>query len=132
VGIFIRLLVVASVALVFEKHATAEEPTRGGEEAKRKALFAAFQKAKPKDLGEVDAYGENPSLTCICFSADRRVYLFSPKEGKVRDLTFMKVLPKINRITFREDKHLEKSGPGNGWFVLWADGEVEMQFLAEK
>jgi hypothetical protein len=48
------------------------------------------------------------------------------------DLTFMKVLPKINRITFREDKQLEKSGPGKGWFVLWADGKVEMQFLADK
>ena len=60
------------------------------------------------------------------------MYLFSTKDGKVKDLTFMKALPKINRITFRQGKQLEKSGPGKGWFVLWADGKVEMQFLADK
>ena len=130
-ALFIRLLVAASVTMVFVAHAAAVEPA-GSEEAKRNALWAAFQKAKPKDLGEIYAYGENPSLSAICFSTDRWMYLFSTKDGKVNDLTFMKVLPKINRITFREDKQLEKSGPGKGWFVLWADGKVEMQFLADK
>jgi hypothetical protein len=132
VALFIRLLVAASVPLVFVAQAAAVEPPGVGEEAKRNALWAGFQKAKPKDVGEIYAYGENPSLTTICFSTDRWMYLFSTKDGKVMDLTFMKVLPKINRITFREDKQLEKSGPGKGWFVLWADGKVEMQFLADK
>ena len=131
-ALFIRLLMAALVAQFFVAHAAAMEPAGSGEEAMRNALWAAFQKAKPKDLGEVYAYGENPSLTAICFSTDRWMYLFSTKDGKVKDLTFMKALPKINRITFRQDKQLEKSGPGKGWFVLWADGKVEMQFLADK
>ena len=131
-ALFIRLLMAALVAQFFVAHAAGMEPAGSGEEAMRNALWAAFQKAKPKDLGEVYAYGENPSLTAICFSTDRWMYLFSTKDGKVKDLTFMKALPKINRITFREDKQMEKSGPGKGWFVLWADGKVEMQFLADK
>jgi hypothetical protein len=127
----VRLLASALVALVLVPHASAQEPA-GGEQAKRKALWAAFRKAKPKKIGDIDAYGENPSLTAICFSAGREVYLFSAKTGKVEVQVFMQLLPKINRITFREDKRLDKSGPGKGWFVLWANGEVKMNVMADK
>lgn len=95
-----------------------------GEEAARANLWTALEKAKPKDL-VVDSYAESPSLTQICFSAGSGVYLFTLDDGKVRELVFMKFLPKINRITFRPS-----AGPGKdrGDFVLWANGQVEMAF----
>jgi hypothetical protein len=130
--LLIRVLASVLLVIAVVHQLAAEEPAGGGEEAKRKALWEAFKKAKPKEIEKIDAYGENPSLTSICFSAGGQMYLFSTKAGKVEPLVFMKALPKINRITFREDKNLDKGGSATGWFVLWADGEVEMNFLADK
>ena len=131
-ALLIRLVAWIFLAVVFVPQAAAEEPAPGSEKAKRKTLWTAFRKAKTKEIGEIDTYGENPSLTAICFSAKGQVYLFTMKEDKVAPLTFQKGLPTINRITFSEGKRLKKSDPEMGAFVLWADGEAEMIFAADK
>ncbi len=106
--------------------AVAGDPVPKDEETARAALWKALEKAKRKDL-VIDAYGENPSLTQVCFSAGNRVYLFTLKDGKVTEEHFMKFLPKINRITFRSATGAG-AGPGGGDFQLWANGRLEMTF----
>jgi hypothetical protein len=120
-------ILVASFGLVpfLTALGAADEPKQNGEDAKRDALWAALKKTKHEAVQKIDCYGENPSLTEVCFSADKQVYIFTLKEGKVRGLVFMKVLPKINRITFRQDKELSM-------YLLWADGKVEMEFAGNK
>ena len=120
----VTLAAAGALVLALAGPVAARDPAPKGEEAARATLWAALQKAKPKDL-VVDAYGENPSLTQVCFLAGGRVYLFTLEDGKVTEEVFMKFLPKINRITFRP-----AAGPGKdrGDFVLWADGQVEMAF----
>lgn len=49
------------------------------------------------------------------------------EDGKVTQLTFMKVLPTvINRIVFKE------TGMGRGMFELWRNGHLEMEFSGSK
>lgn len=122
----IFLAVAGALVLALAGPVAAGDPARKGEAAARAALWAALKKAKPKDL-VIAAYGENPSLTQVCFSAGGRVYLFSLKGGKVTEPGFMKVLPPINRITFRPAAGPGKD-PDDGDFELWADGQLELTF----
>lgn len=111
----------------------ADDPAQKDGDAKRKELWAALMKAKPKEIERIETYGENPSLTAVCFSANQNVYLFNMKERKVTQLSFMKVLsPNINRIVFKEDKELEKHAAGVGWFELWSSGTLDMVFMSSK
>ena len=116
----VRLLGSACVFLILAPHAPSEEPARGVEDAKRKALWAVFAKAKPKEIGEVTVYAETPSLTAICFVADRRVYVFSLKAGEVKERQFQKSLPRVNHIS-ASDRSCN----------LWVDGVLEMTFLLD-
>jgi hypothetical protein len=124
----------------WKKVSAAGEPLEEGgprteeekEEARRKVLWDALRKALPKELADIDAYGENPSLTEVCFSSRGKVFFFALKDKKVEELHFMVALSKVNRITFEVDEAQEKNAPGRGRFVLWRNGKVEMRFPGSK
>jgi hypothetical protein len=121
-----RLLTITiTLALSFgpQPCVASETPTKDEQlkvEAKRKELWAALKTALPKEIKAIDAYCENPSLTQVFFSARGDVYLFSLKDEMVRKQTFMKVLPRINRIEFQVNKE------GSGAWLLWCNGSLEM------
>jgi hypothetical protein len=117
----IRSVLSVLAVLVLASHVASEEPAKGVEEVKRKALWEVFQKAKPKEIGEITVYAENPSLTTICFVADRRIYVFSFKKGKVEECQFQKQLLRVNKIT-----------AGDKSYNLWVDGQLEMTFASDE
>jgi hypothetical protein len=113
--------------LVLTSAGFGSEPTGSDAHAKRKELWVALMKAKPKEIERIDAYAENASLTRVCFSANRSAYLFRLQDGKVERLSFQKPLPPdINRIVFGVDRN------GLGWFELWSYGEVQIVFMTER
>jgi hypothetical protein len=95
------------------------------EDARRKALWAALEKAKPRDIEKIDTYCENPSLTQVFFTANGDLYLFTLKDETVTNVVFMRVFF-TNRITFAlNDK-------GLGAWLLWYNGTVQMVVAGEK
>jgi hypothetical protein len=102
------------------------------EQARRDALWAAFSKVLPNGMQDIDAYGENQSLTEVCFSSGGQVYLFSLANRKVVSLTFQKYLPKINRIEFAIEPPAFKGGQEMTTYRLWSNGKLEMTCSATK
>jgi len=92
---------------------------------KRAALWEALEKALPKEYAQIDVYAENPSLTAVLFRSGSATLQFALKSGKVEVVHHMKVLGRINRITFYENKS------GGAW-ILWLNGRHELSISGDK
>lgn len=90
----------------------------------REVLWKALLKALPEKYREIDVYAENPSLTQVVFRSQGTTLTFSLATGKVEPVLHMKVLLKVNRITFEKNKI-------GGWFVLWYYGQRELEIGAD-
>jgi len=86
---------------------------------KREELWRALTKALPKRYEQIDAYAENPTLTKVLFYSGGATLKFSLESGKVEEISVMKTLGRINRITFEAD------GDAGTW-ILWRDGRREL------
>lgn len=118
-------LFVAPVGRMPGQVARAAEVEENEEGKKRAALWKALGKALPEKYREIDVYAENPSLGQVVFRSHGTTLTFSLKTGKVEPVLHMKVLPKINRITFEQNKN-------GGWFVLWYYGQRELEIGADE
>jgi hypothetical protein len=96
---------------------------------KRKALWDALKQALPNVLEDMDAYGENATLTAVCFTGRGQVFVFSLEDHRVEKVMLEKAVPRINRITFEDDSQTETGLPGSGRFVLWRGGDVELRVI---
>lgn len=95
------------------------------DEAKRRAaLWQGLAKALPKEYTEIGVYAENVGLSEILFRSNRTTLRFSLKSGKVEVVDHMKILGKINRITYGK-------GTGGGYYALWSSGKRELTVSAE-
>jgi hypothetical protein len=119
-------LCVAAACVVSGQDARAADGEKVGEQdKKRAALWQALGKALPKEYREIDVYAENSSLSQILFRSRGTTLTFSLQTGKVEPVLHMKALPRINRITFEQNK-------SGGYFALWANGQRELTISAEK
>jgi len=119
-------LFVAATGTVPGRVACAADSEKGDEEGKKRAaLWQALLKALPEKYKEIDVYAENPSLSQVLFRSQGTTLTFSLKTGKVEPVLHMKLLRKVNRITFEQNKH-------GGWFVLWYYGEKELEISADE
>jgi hypothetical protein len=119
-------LFVATTCRVPVQVARAADGEKGNEEGKKRAaLWQALLKALPKKYKEIDVYAENPSLSQVLFRSQGTTLTFSLKTGKVEPVLHMKAIPKVNRITFEQNKN-------GGWFVLWYYGQRELEFSADE
>ena len=105
--------------------AGAADGEKGGEEdKKRAALWQALLKALPEKYKEIDVYAENAALSQVLFRSQGVTLTFSLKTGKVEPVLHMKALPKVNRITFEQNKT-------GGYFALWYYGQRELTVSAD-
>jgi len=95
------------------------------ESEKRKALWKALLEALPEKYREIDVYAENPALTQVCFRSKNATLLFNIQRQKVEEQNHAKMLPRINRITYRE----VNSG---GVFLFWCYGQLELSLYVDK
>ena len=98
----------------------------------RNALWAALQKAKPQGpRGGLCLWGEPV--------ADRHLLLHRPVDVPVLHKGRQGQGPDFHEGPAEDQPHylpprqaVGEERTWEGWFVLWADGKVEMQFLADK
>lgn len=124
VGFSIRLMLV----ILFISLPVSTPATRPGEQTgrvqseeseKRTALWQALMEACPQEYREIEVYGENPALTQVCFRSKGVTLLFDARREKVEVQNHVKMLPRINRVTYREDA-------SGGVFLLWYYGQLEL------
>ena len=115
-----------SVPAKLDDSARPADPEKGDEAGKKRAaLWEALEKALPKEYAQIDVYAENPSLTAVLFRSGSATLQFALKSGKVEVVHHMKVLGRINRITFYENKS------GGAW-ILWLNGRHELSISGDK
>ncbi|MFO0880409.1 MAG: hypothetical protein U0840_23940 [Gemmataceae bacterium] len=98
---------------------------RDDQATKRAALWQALLKALPEKYREIDVYAENPSLTQVLFRSKGTTCLFSLRTGKVEPVLHMKLLPRINRITYEQNKVAS-------FYALWYYGTMELSISADE
>ena len=105
--------------------AGAADDEKGTRKAKADSTLAGAGESLARKYKEIDVYAENPSLSQVLFRSQGTTLTFSLKTGQVEPVLHMKVLPKINRITFEQNKN-------GGWFVLWYYGQRELEINADE
>lgn len=74
---------------------------------------------------EIDVDAGNAALTQVLFRSQGTTLTFSLATGKVEPVLHMKALPRINRITYEQNK-------SGGFFALWYYGTMELSVSAEE
>lgn len=97
------------------------------ENEKRRILWEAFFKKKPGKILKIDVYGENPSLTAVCFRSMGVTYLFDLRTNRFSPVNHAKLLPKgsVNNIIFLKDKKTSL-----GAFILSYNGSLQLSISA--
>ena len=113
------LIVLTACVTASGRARAADQEKADKADKKRQELWQALEKALPKKYQPIEAYAENPSLTVVLFRSQGATLRFSFKTRKVEQVQHMKLLGRINRITFEERKD-------EGAWVLWYNGQREL------